>query len=205
MFPDTTYNTREDLEQYTRLTPQGFPADHEAARDAILDRALATAKSCIDIYCNRQFNNFTGALVLAPRYESPELLIGDIESVSAIKIRSEGDSSDTADWDELDSGDWEFLPKDANYLHWPYRSIMRTDGGVWPLMYADREDYYRNGRPLASVEVTGKHGWMGVPPAIKEASLLTADRCVKANVFMERDPSYDAKMLMMKYRLTVMR
>lgn len=134
---------------------------------AAITRDLKAVSRYIDIATGRiaGFNRDATAVarVYIPPRTSPELLIADLVSVSAVVV----DSSMNGQYGEtLTASDYELQPIDApdGPEAWPYTSILATPWG-------NRASWLRGMR----VKVTGIWGWPAVPSAIATATIeLTA-------------------------------
>lgn len=119
-----------------------------AEEQAAVDRALATGDTRVNDHCGRRFTVEAEDLTVTvrPDYASPDLLIGDFVSVTAVT------DTDTA----LAASQWVLLDPAAEGH--PYRWIRRLRGAVWG----------------AKVAVTGRPGWAATPSNVVSAALLYA-------------------------------
>lgn len=135
-------------------------------RDDMLTIALDAAHDALDADCGRRF--YLDGAVSARVYETadrvvPErsgetLLIDDVGDVTGLILETGSGSS----WSVV-SSTWRLSPENAIVRARPVTGL-RVVNGAWP---ADG---------VTQVRVTAKWGWPAVPPRVKEATLLQANR-----------------------------
>jgi hypothetical protein len=150
-----------------------------AANDEAIEAVLLSASRQIDGFCGREFNQSDGdeyrffddwhcrgrwrhVVPFANDYwQGPDgsIEVGDVVSVTEI-AGDDGSGAYPLVWDP-DS--YQLLPLTAGVKRRPYAAIGRTRAGSWPLT-------------SYPIRVAGVWGWPAVPPVIKEATYLIANR-----------------------------
>lgn len=140
--------------------------------DGMLNDAIDAASRGIELVCDRQFND-AGAGPLLPRVFAGEgdgvLEVDDFSTTVGLVVRV--DSGDGSFGTTLAATDYELHPLNgivAGVPGWPYSELWEVGG---------HEFTRRTGR--ASVEVTARWGWAGVPAPVKEACYIVATELYK--------------------------
>jgi len=141
----------------------------ETFADADITVALSAASRGIDEACGRRF--YPDADAAQVRYYSPwrsdYIQVDDIITVTSLKTDPGGDGTFEETW-----------TLNTDYTREPLNAS--ADGEPWTLLrtHPTGSFYFPSGYPR-SVELTGKFGWNAVPPAIKQATTLSAARLLK--------------------------
>jgi len=151
----------EELKDTLVLTGQSF------ADESIAD-ALSASSRAIDLFCDRRF--YPDADAAQVRYYTPDdwrvLFVDDVLTITTLKTDPGGDGVFEQTWATTD------------YTHEPLNAA--ADGNPWTFLRANPAGtlYFPAGVPR-SVELTGKFGWLTVPPPIKQATTILANRLLK--------------------------
>lgn len=133
--------------------------------DSLLETSIEAASRQLDGFCERVFYNTSGTRVFVPN-DSYVVETDDIVSITTIKTSSDGDGFDTT-WAAKDY-QLEPLNGRAGGIVTPYTQIRAVDDFLWPVFGGE-----------ATVEINGTFGWSAVPIAIKQATLMLAQRQFK--------------------------
>lgn len=141
-----------------------IPAD-DTMDDALLETAIESASRQIDGHCERVFYSGTATRVYAPN-DNYVTETDDIVSITTLKSSSDGVSFDTT-WT---ASDYQLEPLNgiAGGLVSPATQIRAIGNYVFSVIGKE-----------ATVQVAGTFGWSSVPVAIKQATLILAQRQFK--------------------------
>lgn len=153
------YTTLASLKSAMRI-PNADTTD-----DTLLETAIESASRQIDGHCERVFYNGTATRIYAPS-DSYVTEIDDLITLTQLETSSDGKSFDTT-WG---SDDYQLEPLNgiAGGLVMPTNTIRAVGDYLFPVI----------GRE-ATVRITGNFGWSAVPTAIKQATLILAQRQFK--------------------------
>lgn len=140
--------------------------------DALLEMAIESASRQIDGYCERVFYSTAGQTRVYRPTDSFVTEIDDLVSLTTLKTSSDGKTFDTT-WQ---SSDYQLEPLNgiAGGITSPATQIRAIGDYVFPLWTSNNVN---SGE--ATVQVTGTFGWSAVPTAIKQATILLAQRQYK--------------------------
>lgn len=166
------YVTTAELRAYA--TRSGVTVD-----DAYLAMAVTTASRVVDDWCGRQFGKVDAAeaRVYTPEWD-PErrqwyVDIDDLHSSTGLAVAVDNDNDGAF---EQAVTDYRLWPANAPQKGRPWtRIIFSVDSTVTPAPWWAGIYAPWGGRP-DSVEVDGLFGWAAVPVAVKEATLIEANR-----------------------------
>ncbi len=155
------YATAVELKSTLELSGESFA-------DADVTLALTAASRALDNLCERRF--YKDADATQVRYYSPQaavsLRIDDLVTFTALASDDDGDGTFETTW--VLNTDFVLEPLNATADNWPWTTIrVRSSGSRW---LPDDE---------RSVRLTGQFGWVAVPEAIKEATLVLASRLLR--------------------------
>lgn len=192
------YCTLEEIK--ARLWPEGASAD--TVSDTVLEAIISAASAQIDNFCGRRFwitdttetRYFTTA---DNEYLWPDV---DIVSITSIAVDYDMDRSYST---ALDTDDYDLLPTNAALDGKPYSYLRISPLGT------ERFPTHE-----AGVQITGYFGWSEIPAAVKQATLIQAERLWKRRdapfgmisnpaggdmrLISDLDP--DVQILLMRYR-----
>lgn len=140
--------------------------------DALLEMAIESASRQIDGYCERVFYSTAGQTRVYRPTDSFVTEIDDLVSLTTLKTSIDGKTFDTT-WQ---SSDYQLEPLNgiAGGITSPATQIRAIGDYVFPLWTSNNVN---SGE--ATVQVTGTFGWSAVPTAIKQATILLAQRQYK--------------------------
>jgi hypothetical protein len=141
-----------------------IPAD-DTMDDALLETAIESASRQIDGHCERVFYSGTATRVYTPN-DNFVTETDDIVSISSLMTTSDGSGFDTT-WTATDY-QLEPLNGVAGGLVSPATQIRAVGNYIFTVIGKE-----------ATVQVTGTFGWSSVPVAIKQATLILAQRQFK--------------------------
>lgn len=149
------YLTRQELKTYMGL--QGTSEDEN------VDDAISSASREIERHCNRQFNDAGAAS--ARLYHANSLcaaVVDDFWTTTGFVLEIDVNGNNT--WTAVTSTDYELRPLNRmmHGLPWVY----------WRIVMVGNTDFPRNRK--ASVRVTARWGWEGVPADVKQAVKIHA-------------------------------
>jgi hypothetical protein len=133
--------------------------------DALLETSIEAASRQLDGYCERVFYSTTGTRVFVPN-DSYVVETDDIVSITTLMTSSDGDGFDIT-WKTTDY-QLEPLNGRAGGIVTPFTQIRAIDDYLFPVFGGE-----------ATVRVAGTFGWSAVPIAIKQATLMLAQRQFK--------------------------
>lgn len=156
------YCTASELKAYLRIA--------DTDDDAMVAVWVTTASRAVDDFCGRQFGQVSTAeaRTYRPVYDSHRLRwvtqMDDVQDITALAI---------VDWNGNAITDYELDPPNAVAKGRPYQRLLARVGpagrGFWGWNYFVPS-------PDATVTVTAKWGWIAVPTAVKNATLIQAAR-----------------------------
>lgn len=159
------YCTSSDLLEFCKATEDGnIPSSGQSARAAM---AVTAASRSIDQSTNRQFGkvNAPETRHYTAKFDHTirrwTVRIDDLHSSLSLEVRAVSDSFD----EELT--DYRMFPFNSEPEGRPYTDIWLNQYGTVPI---SRED--------GLIQVTGNFGWASVPVAIKNATLIQANRWI---------------------------
>jgi hypothetical protein len=136
--------------------------------DLDLETVIVAASRAIDLHCDRRFWADTGTTNV--RYydalASGLVLIDDLVTLTTLKVDQSEDGTFEETW--VANTDYVLKPLNAAADGWPYTRIETNPYGSLRFPYGSR-----------MVEVTGKFGWLAVPPAVKTATIMLSGRYTK--------------------------
>ena len=140
--------------------------------DAMLETAIEAASRQIDGYCERVFYSTAGATRVYKPTDSFVTEIDDLVSLTTLKTSSVGTGFDIT-WA---STDYQLEPLNgvSGGLVTPATQIRAIGNYLYPLFNTNSVNAGE-----ATVQVTGTFGWSAVPTAIKQATILLAQRQFK--------------------------
>ncbi len=141
-----------------------IPAD-DTMDDALLETAIESASRQIDGHCERVFYSGTATRVYTPN-DNFVTETDDIVSITSLMTTSDGSGFDTT-WTATDY-QLEPLNGVAGGLVSPATQIRAVGNYIFTVIGKE-----------ATVQVTGTFGWSSVPVAIKQATLILAQRQFK--------------------------
>lgn len=153
------YTTLASLKSAMRI-PQADTQD-----DSLLETAIESASRQIDGHCERVFYNGTATRMYAPN-DNYVVETDDIVSITTLMTSSDGDGFDTT-W-AVDDYQLEPLNGISGGLVTPATQIRAVGDFLFPVIGKE-----------ATVKVTGTFGWSAIPTAIKQATLILAQRQFK--------------------------
>jgi hypothetical protein len=133
--------------------------------DALLETSIEAASRQLDGYCERVFYSTSGTRVFVPN-DSYVVETDDIVSITTLMTSSDGDGFDIT-WATTDY-QLEPLNGRAGGIVTPFTQIRAIDDYLFPVFGGE-----------ATVRVVGTFGWSAVPIAIKQATLMLAQRQFK--------------------------
>jgi hypothetical protein len=133
--------------------------------DSLLETSIEAASRQLDGFCERVFYTTSGTRVFVPN-DSYVCETDDIVSITTIKTSSDGEGFDTT-WATTDY-QLEPLNGRAGGIVTPYTQIRAVDDFLFPVFGGE-----------ATVQIVGNFGWSAVPIAIKQATLMLAQRQFK--------------------------
>lgn len=134
--------------------------------DALLNTSIEAASRQLDGHCERVFYQAAGTRVYTPN-DSILVETDDIVSVTTIKSSADGKGVFGTTWAATDF-QLEPLNGQAGGIVTPANKIRAVGDYLWPT-YGEE----------ATVQVVGTFGWAAVPIAIKQATLMLAQRQFK--------------------------
>jgi hypothetical protein len=157
------YCTLSDLKAALRVS--------DSIDDSLLEAAIEAASREIDGYTERFFYSTSATRIYAP-HSIYLVKTDDIISVTSIKTSTNGLNFDAT----LLSTDYQLEPLNgiAGGLVSPYTQIRAVGDYLWPA-YTPQTIFHLE----ASVQVVGVFGWSAIPPAIRWATILLAERLYK--------------------------
>lgn len=140
--------------------------------DAMLETSIEAASRQIDGYCERVFYSTANTTRIYKPTDSFVTEIDDLVSLTTLKTSSEGKAFDIT-WT---ANDYQLEPLNgvAGGLVTPATQIRAVGGYLFPLWNTNSVNSNE-----ATVQVTGTFGWSAVPTAIKQATILLAQRQFK--------------------------
>jgi len=176
------YCTLDDLKSYLRVA--------DDIDDVTMQSAITAASRSIDKFCGRQFGQASAA---EPRYYIPQRDPGNYHKIPRWYVEIDdlftttGLQIETANGTVITTGQYRLFPRNAVSKDQPYTWIEFSSeytGSNW--YYAS---YYGGGFSGFDrdneLTVTAQYGWTEVPLAIKQATLMQANRWV-----MRRDAPF---------------
>jgi|TARA_R110000744_G_scaffold1646_4_gene5874 hypothetical protein len=137
----------------------------DSVDDDLLELAIDAASRQIDGHCERVFYSTDGARIYTA-LDNYLTEIDDLAAITELKTSSDGDGFDTT-WAATDY-QLEPLNGQAGGISSPATFIRATGDYLFPRMGQE-----------ALVKVTGTFGWSAIPIAIKQATLILAQRQFK--------------------------
>lgn len=133
--------------------------------DALLETAIESASRQIDGHCERVFYNGTATRVYTPN-DNFVTETDDIVSITTLMTTSDGNGFDTT-WG---TDDYQLEPLNgvAGGLVSPATQVRAVGDYIFTVIGKE-----------ATVKITGTFGWASVPVAIKQATLILAQRQFK--------------------------
>jgi hypothetical protein len=153
------YATLAELKAVMRI-PSADTVD-----DSLLETSIEAASRQLDGYCERVFYSTAGTRVFVPN-DSYVCETDDLVSITTIKTSSDGEGFDTT-WKTTDY-QLEPLNGRAGGIVTPFTQIRAVDDFLWPVFGGE-----------ATVQIVGTFGWSAIPIAIKQATLMLAQRQFK--------------------------
>lgn len=160
------YCTTLELAAYARI-PSGDTLD-----DVQIGLAIAAASRAVDLYTARQFGLTGSAVARTYSYSGVcidgrrALSIDDVQTTTGLAVALDFDGDGTFE---------ETLTYGTDFDLWPHNAA--ADGKPWTHLVA------RAGVTLPcrarGVQVTANWGWSAVPDAVKQATLVQANRLLK--------------------------
>lgn len=143
----------------------------DSVDDALLEIAIESASRAIDGHTHRNF--FVAGTVATARVfaasNSDFVWIDDVASTTGFALATSDnlDATYTTTWG---TADYQLEPLNgvSEGVSWPYTRIRSTGNKGLPY-----------GSGLAGVQVTARWGWLAVPTAIKQATMILAGRQFK--------------------------
>lgn len=133
--------------------------------DSLLETSIEAASRQLDGYCERVFYSTSGTRVFVPN-DSYVVETDDLVSITSLMTSSDGDGFDIT-WAATDY-QLEPLNGRAGGIVTPFTQIRAIDDYLFPVFGGE-----------ATVRITGTFGWSSVPIAIKQATLMLAQRQFK--------------------------
>ena len=156
------YATLAELKAVMRIPSQ------DTLDDSLLETSIEAASRQLDGFCERVFYSTGGTAVTRVFVPNDSYVCetDDIISITTIKTSSDGEGFDTT-WAATDY-QLEPLNGRAGGIVTPYTQIRAIDDFLFPVFGGE-----------ATVEIVGTFGWSAVPIAIKQATLMLAQRQFK--------------------------
>lgn len=153
------YATLADIKAALRI-PSADTID-----DALLETSIESASRQIDGYCERVFYSTSATRIYTPN-DSYVTEIDDLNTLTTLKTSSDGDGFDTT-WT---SSDYQLEPLNglAGGIPSPATAIRAVGDFLFPVIGGE-----------ATVQITGTFGWSAIPTAIKQATIILAQRQFK--------------------------
>lgn len=141
--------------------------------NAILQTAITSASAFVDGYCYRSFE--AAGTAVTDRDYIPTATFGPLfidDCVEIVQVRLDDDLDGTFA-DTLTAVDFQAEPVNPTTggLPLPFTRLRPFEDGYWPTF-----------RGQATVRVSARYGWPGIPTAVKEATIFQASR-----LFTRRD------------------
>jgi hypothetical protein len=137
--------------------------------DGAISLALSAASAEVDQYCGRNFDVDASVTVRTFRADGEYVETSDIATTTGLIVRV----------DTLGDGTFPVTVAAADYVLEPLNGV-GVDGRVgWPYTAIRFADYDFKDRVRPTVQVTARFGWLTVPEAVKQATLLLAARNFK--------------------------
>jgi hypothetical protein len=133
--------------------------------DSLLETSIEAASRQLDGFCERVFYSTSATRVFVPN-DSYVCETDDIVSITTLKTTSDGEGFDTT-WAVTDYQK-EPLNGTAGGIVTPTTQLRAIDDFLFPVFGGE-----------ATVQVVGTFGWSAVPIAIKQATLMLAQRQFK--------------------------
>lgn len=140
--------------------------------DAMLETAIEAASRQIDGYCERVFYSTANATRVYKPTDSFVTEVDDLVSITSLKTSSTGSGFDTT-WAATDY-QLEPLNGIAGGLVSPATQIRAVGNFLFPVWNTNSVNAGE-----ATVQIEGTFGWSAVPTAIKQATILLAQRQFK--------------------------
>lgn len=158
------YATLEDVKSAFRI--------EDDVDDTLIEIAIEAASRQIDGYCERVFYNVGTATRYYLPTDSFSVEIDDLRTLTQLQTSSDG-SSYNITWQ---AGDYQLEPLNgvAGGISTPYTRIRAIGSLLFPVWEPRNPDAYE-----ATVKVTGVFGWSAVPIAIRQATIMLAQRQFK--------------------------
>ena len=146
--------------------------------DPEVEDCVETASRDVDAYCGKGRKFWQDSTVVDRKYWPSSarcLHVDDISTTTGLVVKVDDDDDGTFETTLTINTDFIVAPVNAGaeYPIRPYTQIILLDGALssWQRL--------SSGRPY--VQVTAKFGWVGVPEAVKRATLLQAKLLFKAD------------------------
>jgi hypothetical protein len=133
--------------------------------DVLLETSIEAASRQLDGFCERVFYSKSGTRVFTPN-DSYVVETDDIASITTLMTANDGKTFDLT-WQPKDY-QLEPLNGQAGGIVTPATQIRAVDDYLFPVLGGE-----------ATVKITGTFGWSAVPIAIKQATLMLAQRQFK--------------------------
>jgi hypothetical protein len=133
--------------------------------DALLETSIEAASRQLDGFCERVFYNINATRVFTPN-DSYVVETDDIASITTLQTANDGKTFDLT-WKTSDF-QLEPLNGQAGGIVTPATQIRAVEDYLFPVLGGE-----------ATVKITGTFGWSAVPIAIKQATLMLAQRQFK--------------------------
>lgn len=137
-------------------------------QDEDIELGLVAASRGIDLSTGRRFYSDT---VDQTRYYSPNsvrwVAIDDLNTLTSLATDEQGNASFSKTWTE--NTDFVLEPLNAAADGFPFRSVRANP----------RSSLYFPTAYPRTVKVVGKFGWSSCPPAVKQATIMIAERIIK--------------------------
>jgi hypothetical protein len=158
------YCSLSDVKAALRIT--------DTVDDSLLEISIEAASREIDGWCERVFTSSTAVRVYRPT-DAFTVHTDDIQSITTLKTDSDGDGTFDVTWG---SSDFQLEPLNgvAGGLKSPFYTIRAVGQYLFPI-YEPRNVNSND----ASVQVSGVFGFLTVPTAVRQATILLAMRQFK--------------------------
>lgn len=145
----------------------------DSVDDDLLELSIEAASREIDGYCERVFYNAGTATRVYIPTDNFLTEVDDLISISQLRTSSTGESFDTT-WNLSTDVQLEPLNGVVGGLTQPYTRLRAIGDYLFPVWDPRNVNAHE-----ATVQVTGVYGWVNVPKAIKQATLLLSLRQFK--------------------------
>lgn len=161
------YATLNEVKAALRITDN---VDNE-----LIELATESASRAIDGFCSRSFWNQGTATRVFTAYDDYILPMDDLATSQGLIVRSSMNSNPISYDTTWSATDIQLEPINGvlDGIPWSFTKIRAVGDYLWPYWP------YPNGSGQALIQITGVWGWLDVPYAIKQATIIQSSRFFK--------------------------